>query len=78
MIVLAVHTSHNNRTPARAGGKVIGAVPSLATSGKECFLAKILQIGDRPPNTARRVEVSLTARGFRECGALCESLSHFF
>ena len=26
--------SSNNRTPARVGGKVIGAVPSLATSGR--------------------------------------------
>ena len=26
----------------------------------------------RHPNTARRVEVSLAARGFRECGALGE------
>ena len=27
-------TSHNKRTPARAGGKVVGMVPSLATSGR--------------------------------------------
>ena len=26
--------SHNNRTPARADGKVIDAVPSLVTSGR--------------------------------------------
>ena len=25
---------HNNPTPVRAGGKVIGTVPSLATSGR--------------------------------------------
>ena len=27
-------TSDNNRTPARAGDKVVGAMPSLATSGR--------------------------------------------
>ena len=26
--------SHNNRTPARAGGKDVSAVPPLATSGR--------------------------------------------
>ena len=26
--------SDNNRTPARAGDKVVGAMPSLATSGR--------------------------------------------
>ena len=33
-IVLTAHTSHNNRTPARAGGKHEVTVPSLVTSGR--------------------------------------------
>ena len=34
-IVLVVRrTSDNNRTPARAVGKVVGMVPALATSGR--------------------------------------------
>ena len=34
-IVLVVRrTSDNNRTPARTGGKDVGGVPYLATSGR--------------------------------------------
>ena len=69
-IVLVVRrTSYNNRTPARAGGKVVGVVLYLVTSSKECFLARIVQILlVAQPNSARRVEVSLLLAGFGSAG----------